>query len=119
MLKQGFCFFFFFFFSSRRRHTRLCQVTGVQTCALPISVRADWGTGKLEARPDQPLRRPLAAALHMAIRELGSQRSDEVLGTVKAFAAREAGAGGRVRDRWNPGIDVPATVGRADSGDME
>src|SRR5213082_2917826 len=26
-----------FFFSSRRRHTRLCQVTGVQTCALPIS----------------------------------------------------------------------------------
>src|SRR5213082_793772 len=30
-------FLFFFFFSSRRRHTRLCQVTGVQTCALPIS----------------------------------------------------------------------------------
>src|SRR5213082_2417682 len=29
----------FFFFSSRRRHTRLCQVTGVQTCALPISWR--------------------------------------------------------------------------------
>src|SRR5213082_1930892 len=29
--------FVFFFFSSRRRHTRLCQVTGVQTCALPIS----------------------------------------------------------------------------------
>src|SRR5213082_3733326 len=28
-----------FFFSSRRRHTRLCQVTGVQTCALPISAR--------------------------------------------------------------------------------
>src|SRR5213082_1887341 len=26
----------FFFFSSRRRNTRLCQVTGVQTCALPI-----------------------------------------------------------------------------------
>src|SRR5213082_1657016 len=26
-----------FFFSSRRRHTSLCQVTGVQTCALPIS----------------------------------------------------------------------------------
>ena len=28
---------FFFFFSSRRRHTRLLTVTGVQTCALPIS----------------------------------------------------------------------------------
>src|SRR3546814_2981399 len=34
------CFFLsvvFFFFSSRRRHTRCALVTGVQTCALPIS----------------------------------------------------------------------------------
>src|SRR3546814_2481789 len=30
----------FFFFSSRRRHTRCALVTGVQTCALPILVRA-------------------------------------------------------------------------------
>src|SRR3546814_4748532 len=28
-----------FFFSSRRRHTRCALVTGVQTCALPISIR--------------------------------------------------------------------------------
>src|SRR3546814_6179427 len=28
------------FFSSRRRHTRCALVTGVQTCALPISNRA-------------------------------------------------------------------------------
>src|SRR3546814_19543128 len=34
-----FCSFFcFFFFSSRRLHTRCALVTGVQTCALPISV---------------------------------------------------------------------------------
>src|SRR3546814_3000934 len=32
-------FFVFFFFSSRRRHTRCALVTGVQTCALPISFR--------------------------------------------------------------------------------
>src|SRR3546814_17845009 len=33
------CFVFFvFFFSSRRRHTRCALVTGVQTCALPISI---------------------------------------------------------------------------------
>src|SRR3546814_7179831 len=32
--------FFFFFFSSRRRHTRCALVTGVQTCALPISALA-------------------------------------------------------------------------------
>src|SRR3546814_2767314 len=29
---------FVFFFSSRRRHTRCALVTGVQTCALPISI---------------------------------------------------------------------------------
>src|SRR3546814_18974256 len=34
-------FIFFFFFSSRRRHTRCALVTGVQTCALPISPVAD------------------------------------------------------------------------------
>src|SRR3546814_7409311 len=32
-----FCIFNVFFFSSRRRHTRCALVTGVQTCALPIS----------------------------------------------------------------------------------
>src|SRR3546814_9994288 len=35
-----FYFFFFFFFSSRRRHTMCALVTGVQTCALPISFTA-------------------------------------------------------------------------------
>src|SRR3546814_8082153 len=30
----------FFCFSSRRRHTRCALVTGVQTCALPISMKA-------------------------------------------------------------------------------
>src|SRR3546814_8648627 len=30
-----------FFFSSRRRHTRCALVTGVQTCALPISLSQD------------------------------------------------------------------------------
>src|SRR3546814_8106928 len=30
-------YWFFFCFSSRRRHTRCALVTGVQTCALPIS----------------------------------------------------------------------------------
>src|SRR3546814_3673297 len=33
---------FFFFFSSRRRHTRCALVTGVQTCALPISTPSCW-----------------------------------------------------------------------------
>src|SRR3546814_6453845 len=31
------CVFVYVFFSSRRRHTSCALVTGVQTCALPIS----------------------------------------------------------------------------------
>jgi hypothetical protein len=44
---------------------------------------------------------------------------EEVLGVVKAFAQRLTPADAKVRDRWQPGIDVPAATGRADSGDME
>src|SRR3546814_3747408 len=32
----------FFFLSSRRRHTRCALVTGVQTCALPISAAGQY-----------------------------------------------------------------------------
>src|SRR3546814_20756345 len=52
---------FLFFFSSRRRHTRCALVTGVQTCALPISeyenrrdadtVRQDYGRASLLFKP--------------------------------------------------------------------
>src|SRR6188508_3435571 len=35
----------YFFFSSRRRHTRWLNVTGVQTCALPISLGQRKGIG--------------------------------------------------------------------------
>src|SRR3546814_3170961 len=37
MIMLIFSFMYVFFFSSRRRHTRCALVTGVQTCALPIS----------------------------------------------------------------------------------
>jgi hypothetical protein len=83
-----------------------------------------WGTGKVEARPDQSVRRPIAGALHMAVRELAPrhrapERIDDFLGVLKAFALRSSPAGSRLRDRWQPGIDVPTAQGRADSGDME
>src|SRR3546814_9479494 len=42
-------FLFFFFFSIRRRHTRCELVTGVQTCALPIS-----GLQRRRLRDDVP-----------------------------------------------------------------
>jgi hypothetical protein len=74
----------------------------------------------------------VAAALHMALREIAGRhrdpdRVDAVLGVLKAFALREpgpaapAGRRGSARGgpRWQPGIDVPAALGRADTGDLE
>ena len=115
---------------SRGRPERSVVLTGLRGVGKTVllnalrsaAVRAHWGTGKLEARPDQRLRRPLSAALHVAVRELGhpaGQEVDHVLGVVKAFAQRDAASGARLRDRWNPGIDAPAVTGRADSGDIE
>ncbi len=117
---------------SRGRPERSVVLTGLRGVGKTVllnalrsaAVRRGWGTGKLEARPDVPLRRPLAAALHLAVRELAGRNpgaADEVLGVVKAFALRSTpeGGSGRLRDRWQPGIDVPAAVGRADSGDIE
>src|SRR5512139_2632227 len=119
---------------SRGRPERSLVLTGLRGVGKTVllnalrsaAVRRQWGTGKLEARPDQSLRRPLSSALHQAVRELGHGQSDaveQVLAVVKAFAQREPagtkGAATRLRDRWNPGIDVPAAQGRADSGDIE
>jgi hypothetical protein len=126
---------------ARGRPERSVVLTGLRGVGKTVllnalrsaAVRSHWGTGKLEARPDQSLRRPMSAALHMAVRELGHPQPDEVahvLGVVKAFAQRDssaaagpargsAGSGPRLRDRWSVGIDVPAVTGRADSGDIE
>src|SRR3546814_6035914 len=43
------CSFCDFFFSSRRRHTRCALVTGVQTCALPISREVIFTSGATES----------------------------------------------------------------------
>lgn len=115
---------------ARQRPERSMVLTGLRGVGKTVllnalrgaAVRAGWGTGKLEARPDQSLRRPLSAALHMAVRELGrsgAPADDQVLGTIRAFVEREAKPGAKFRDRWHPGISVPATHGRADSGDIE
>src|SRR3954451_12891680 len=113
------------------RSLMLTGLRGVGKTVLLNTLRSEaishlWGTGKIEARPDQSLRRPLSAALHMAIRELAPHhrapdRIDEFLGVLKAFALREdpRKPPSKLRDRWQPGIDAPAAVGRADSGDIE
>ncbi|QQQ76335.1 ATP-binding protein [Saccharothrix sp. 6-C] len=89
-----------------------------------MALKRGWGAGKVEARPEAGLRRPLSAALHRAIRDLAVRhrapdRVESVLGVLKAFALRSNPEDAKLRDRWQPGIDVPAAVGRADSGDIE
>ncbi len=115
---------------ARGRSERSIVLTGLRGVGKTVllnalrssAVRASWGTGKFEARPDQRLRRPLAAAAHQAVRELGHPRGDDVdqvLGIIKSFSQRDAPANAKLRERWQPGIDVPAVTGRADSGDIE
>ncbi len=92
-----------------------------------LAVKRAWGTGKIEARPDQSLRLPLAQAVHAAVREVAhrhrdQERVEQVTGVLKAFALRtelkDRKAGTR-QHRWQPPTDVPAVTGRADSGDLE
>ncbi|MEQ7849556.1 ATP-binding protein [Nocardioides kribbensis] len=129
---------------ARGRPERSLVLTGLRGVGKTVllnalrsaAVRRGWGTGKLEARPDQRLRRPLSSALHQAVRELGvpgpgggpgggpgpgsgEEQVDHVLGVLRSFAQRDAGADARLKDRWSPGIDAPAVRGRADSGDIE
>ncbi|HEY0716106.1 MAG TPA: ATP-binding protein [Streptosporangiaceae bacterium] len=83
-----------------------------------------WGTGKIEARPEQSIRRPVAAALHMAVRELAPRhrapdRIEYFLSVLKAFALRDPKAPKGSSVTTQLGIDVPAARGRADSGDLE
>ena len=83
-----------------------------------------WGTGKIEARPDSSLRQAVAGALHMAIREIAPRhrapdRIDAFLSVLKAFAVSDPGAPKQTWQRWQPSINVPASRGRADSGDLD
>ncbi|GAA3443323.1 ATP-binding protein [Planomonospora venezuelensis] len=116
---------------ARGRPERSMVVTGLRGVGKTVllntfksmAMQRLWGTGKIEARPDRSIRRPVAAALHMAIRELSPrhrapERIEEFLGVLKAFAMRDASAA-KGTSHWSPGIDVPAARGRADSGDLE
>jgi hypothetical protein len=83
-----------------------------------------WGTAKLEVRQGHSIRRPVASALHLAVRDIAArhrnrERVERFLGVLKAFALRSSPEDAKLRDRWQPGIDVPAASGRADTGDIE
>src|SRR3546814_17721763 len=83
--------FFGFFFSSRRRHTRCALVTGVQTCALPISGSAEnrralWADG-------------LACDLAARVEDAEQHRGTKPLPEEPINLASDAGTTQRVRGR--------------------
>src|SRR3546814_11852604 len=109
MINSCFCCTLFFFFSSRRRHTRCALVTGVQTCALPISEAGRDGVGGRELHQYPRQRDDHAVAQRMAVgivdrlemidvaddqaalrRQLARSLAD---GVVKAAAVEQAGKG--------------------------
>ena len=89
-----FFFFVFFFFSSRRRHTRLLTVTGVQTCALPISVEEDLA--RVDDIAEDAVLEDLGARtgdakLDVTSRQEPQQTEVEVLADVEVEVRRERG----------------------------
>src|SRR3546814_19374842 len=83
----------YFFFSSRRRHTRCAVVTGVQTCALPIS-----------RRTAKPLLTVLFVATAFAAHYIGSFKvylDPDMIRNVLETDPREAG------ELIGPGLVLP------------
>src|SRR3546814_6992144 len=103
-LDFAFCLYVFFF-SSRRRHTRCALVTGVQTCALPISPEGDRRTR--QHAPNAPRRLPPLQDGHRA-GKLGLSRLQRPVGGRRAppqrSEERRVGKGwvSTCRSRWTP-----------------
>src|SRR3546814_20877278 len=84
-----------FFFSSRRRHTRCALVTGVQTCALPISALCGGNqANSVRVSGAGQQKRPLAAAQILSASDLESRCFGELTNQhmlrVPDFKDREA-----------------------------
>src|SRR3546814_12099255 len=88
----------YFLFSSRRRHTRCALVTGVQTCALPISTarrRPAWAT----AGHALPVR--LIASLSFMPRKICQPHLPRRSFAIVSKAGRSASCSRRtLRNRW-------------------
>src|SRR3546814_1453137 len=132
MLLFGMLFLcFVFFFSSRRRHTRCALVTGVQTCALPISWYADRGIEEIERYTPHAVTVPGAIdAWSQLLRDHGTRSLGDLLQPAIRFARDGFAVTERVhRDRHSetetlshdpatagiylPGGVAPAQIGRA------
>src|SRR3546814_1213193 len=90
-----------FFFSSRRRHTRCALVTGVQTCALPISledVKAQ-DIQVIDVREKQSITDYMIIATGTSNRQIGAML-DKVREAVKAQGVKPLGEEGKGDSDW-------------------
>src|SRR3546814_1240827 len=104
-----------FFFSSRRRHTRCALVTGVQTCALPIStipkrglcgVGFEFTFGEIECTPHRQQWALIEGKLQFRLRcFLGNggqafQVGEQVIRSEERRVGKECVS--TCRSRWSP-----------------
>src|SRR3546814_4826354 len=92
---------FAFFFSSRRRHTCCALVTGVQTCALPISPKA---TNRSRCRRSAVCSVTKRAVRPCAARMCRSPRSDLPVATPSSRSEERRGGKecvSQCRSRWS------------------
>src|SRR3546814_12516288 len=80
--------FVIFFFSSGRRQTSCALVTGVQTCALPISKRPDWGFEVMYGRRDPMFGDMVSAGVTVSLPLFASRRQDPLIAARTAQASR-------------------------------
>ena len=84
---------------------------------LNMATDRAWYGVVVEATSGSPLRDSLARALYPVMRQLtppsAGERIRKALSTFKSFAVRVDSAG-----TWSFGLDVNASVGRGDSGDL-
>src|SRR3546814_17940446 len=116
-------------FSGRRRHTMCALVTGVQTCALPISVRGRTrtrdrdrgrdgrrGPGGRAGTARAQSAAPAAVAMHARARPAAGGVLVQAAGRVRWWRAPSAWFGGRLpigsaSGRERGGHDVTVSVG--------
>src|SRR3546814_2047577 len=93
-----------FFFSSRRRHTRCALVTGVQTCALPISAEPKSPSAEPQNQQSAAVRPPSPPPRPEEIPRPAPREGKDFLWPVRGTVI--SGFGPRGKGLHNDGINI-------------
>src|SRR3546814_7764226 len=102
---------FFFFFSSRIRHTSCALVTGVQTCALPISGQPDFAHLVIDYAPDEMIVESKSLKLFLgAFRNHAGFHEDCTVGIGERLFTEMRPLWLRIGGYWYPRGGIPIDV---------